>query len=186
VEVMETANPPAGRRIKGAVLAGAVTGISALAALLAVPGAANAGPQAAVPSHPTTNKTGPVFGIYGKCVDVRNASPVNLTPVQIYTCNGTVAQQWTVTPGPAGYTLHAEGKCLDVLGAATGNNTPVEIYTCNGTVAQDWVPLNGELINPYSGRCLDDPASSNIDTTQLQIFDCHPGVGNNQTWDLPS
>jgi hypothetical protein len=170
------------------MLAGAVTGVSALAALLTVTGAANAGPRAAVavPSHPAINKTGPVFGIYGKCVDVRNASPVNLTPVQIYTCNGTIAQQWTVTPGPAGYTLHAEGKCLDVLGAGTANNTPVEIYTCNGTVAQDWVPLNGELINPYSGRCLDDPASSNIDTTQLQIFDCHPGVGANQTWDLPS
>jgi hypothetical protein len=170
------------------MLAGVATGILALAALLAVTGAASAGtqPAAAVPSHPAITKTGLVFGIYGKCVDVRNASPANLTPVQIYTCNGTVAQQWTLTPGPAGYTLRAEGKCLDVLDAGTANGTPVQIYTCNGTVAQNWVPLNGELINPNSGRCLDDPASSSADGTQLQIFDCHPGVGANQTWDLPS
>jgi beta-glucosidase len=168
------------------MLAGALTGIVTLAALLAVTGAASASAQGAVavPSHAAITKTGPVFGIYGKCVDVRNASSANLTPVQIYTCNGTGAQQWTVAPGPAGYTLHAEGKCLDVLDAATANGTPVEIYTCNGTVAQNWVPLNGELVNPNSGRCLDDFASS-VNTTQLQIFDCHPGVGANQTWELP-
>ena len=186
MEVTGTASPPAGRRTKRRTLAGAVTGISALTALLAVTGAASARAQAtvAVPSHPAITKTGPVFGIYGKCADVRNASPVNLTPVQIYTCNGTVAQQWTVTPGPAGYTLRAEGKCLDVLNAATANGTPVEIYTCNGTVAQNWVPLNGELVNPNSGRCLDDPSSSSANGTQLQIFDCHQGA--NQSWDLPS
>ena len=168
------------------MLAGAVTGIAALAALLAVTGPASAGTQAAVavPSHPAITNTGPVFGIYGKCVDVRNASPASGTPVQIYTCNGTAAQQWTVTPGPAGYTLRAEGKCLDVLNAATANNTPVQIYACNGTVAQNWVPLNGELVNPNSGRCLDDPSSSSANTTQLQIYDCLRGA--NQTWDLPS
>ena len=103
MEVMETVIPPAGRRIRRRMLAGALTGIVTLAALLAVTGAASASAQAAVavPSHPAITKTGPVFGIYGKCVDVRNASSANLTPVQIYTCNGTVAQQWTVKPGPA-------------------------------------------------------------------------------------
>jgi beta-glucosidase len=167
------------------MLAGAVTGTLALASLLTVTGAASAGtrPAVAVPSHLTITM-GPVFGIYGKCVDVRNASPADGTPVQIYTCNGTVAQQWTVTPGPAGYTLRAEGKCLDVLGAGTADGTPVQIYTCNGGVAQNWVPLNGELINPNSGRCLDDPASSGVDTTPLQIWDCHQTA--NQIWDLPS
>ena len=160
------------------MLAGAVTGILALTALLAATGAASAG------IRPATTNTGPVFGIYGKCVDVRHANPANGTPVQIYTCNGGAAQRWTVTlSGLGGYTLSAVGKCLDVVGAGTANGTRLQIYTCNGGPAQDWVPLNGELINPNSGRCLDDPHSSSANGTRLQIWDCHQGA--NQNWALP-
>src|ERR1017187_1843672 len=41
--------------------------------------------------------TGPITGYGSLCVDVRGASAANFTPVQAYTCNGTGAQQWTVT-----------------------------------------------------------------------------------------
>ena len=49
--------------------------------------------------------TGPITGYQGLCVDVRGAIFANFTPVQVYTCNGTNAQQWTVVAGgqhPAG------------------------------------------------------------------------------------
>jgi chitinase len=46
-----------------------------------------------------TGTTGPVTGYGGLCVDVRGASSANFTPVQVYTCNGTNAQQWTVAAG---------------------------------------------------------------------------------------
>ena len=133
----------------------------------------------------TTGATGPVTGFDGKCVDVRGANSADGTPVQIYTCNGSNAQQWTVQPGSSGDTLQALGKCLDVTGAGTANGTLVQLYTCNGTAAQVWAPQsNGELINPNSGRCLDDPGYSTADGTQLIIWDCHQGT--NQTWTLPS
>src|ERR1017187_5490290 len=54
--------------------------------------------------------TGPIVGYGGLCVDVRGASSANFTPVQVYTCNGTNAQQWTVVQ--AGSTLQALGKCM--------------------------------------------------------------------------
>jgi beta-glucosidase len=115
------------------------------------------------------------------CLDDRAGSTTNLNPVQIYTCNGTVAQQWTVT----GNTLQVLGKCLDVNAAGTANNTLVQIYDCNGTVAQVWQPqANGSLLNPNSGRCLDDPAASTTLSTQLQIYDCN-GTGA-QRWYLPA
>ncbi|WP_230860829.1 carbohydrate-binding protein, partial [Actinoplanes aureus] len=43
--------------------------------------------------------TGPIVGIGGKCLDVRNGSSVDGTQVQIASCNGTAGQRWTVTPG---------------------------------------------------------------------------------------
>jgi hypothetical protein len=43
--------------------------------------------------------SGPIVGFGGKCVDVAEANTANGTPVQLYTCNGTNAQQWTASNG---------------------------------------------------------------------------------------
>jgi chitinase len=116
------------------------------------------------------------------CLDIRGASSADGTPVQIYTCNGTTAQQWTVNSNG---TLTALGKCLDVSAAGTANGTLVQLYTCNGTGAQSWQPQsNGELINSNSGKCLDDTNLSTTPGTQSQIWTCAGSA--NQQWTLPS
>src|SRR5712691_9341244 len=128
------------------------------------------------------NGTGQITGYGGLCVDVRGANSANFTPVQVYTCNGTSAQQWTVVQ--AGSTLHALGKCMDINGGGTANGTTVDLYDCNNTAAQVFIPQsNGSLYNPQSGRCLDDTGWSTTPGTQLQIWDC---TGNaKQKWNLP-
>ncbi len=125
--------------------------------------------------------TGPVTGYQGLCLDDRSASTALFNPVQVYTCNGTNAQQWTVG---SGNTLQVLGMCLDVNGAGTANGTTVDIYTCNGTGAQVWVPqANGELVNPNSGKCLDDTGFGGSGT-QVQIWAC--ADSSNQQWALPT
>jgi chitinase len=129
-----------------------------------------------------TSATGPVTGYGGLCLDVRGASPADFTAVQVYTCNGTGAQQWTVA---SGNTLQALGKCLDVDAAGTANGTTVDLYSCNGTGAQVWVPQSdGALLNPESGKCLDDTGWSTTPGTQAQIWSCTGGA--NQSWTLPT
>ncbi len=129
-----------------------------------------------------TGATGPITGYGSLCVDVRGASSANFTAVQVYTCNGTNAQQWTVA---SGNTLQALGKCLDVDAAGTANGTTVDLYDCNGTGAQVWVPQSdGALLNPESGKCLDDTGWSTTPGTQLQIWSCTGAA--NQSWALPS
>ena len=124
---------------------------------------------------------GPITGYEGLCVDVRGASSANFTPVQVYTCNSTSAQQWTVVQ--AGSTLHALGKCMDINGGGTANGTTVDLYDCNSTGAQVFIPQsNGELYNPQSGKCLDDTGYGGSGT-QLQIWDCSGNA--NQHWNLP-
>ena len=75
-------------------------------------------------------------------------------------------------------------------GGGTTDGTLVDLYTCTATGAQVWVPQgNGELLNPQSGKCLDDP--DGIATPpggppiQLQIWDC---INNdlNQIWSSPA
>jgi hypothetical protein len=136
----------------------------------------------------TTNPPPPpggkaITGYAGLCLDDRYASTVNFNPIQIWSCNGTPAQQWTVVE--AGSTLHVLGKCLDIKAGGTANGTTVDLYDCNNTAAQVWIPQsNGSLYNPQSNKCLDDTGWSTTPGTQVQIWDC---TGNaNQRWVLPS
>jgi predicted alpha-1,6-mannanase (GH76 family) len=130
-----------------------------------------------------TATSGPIVGVSsGLCVDDKSSSTTNFNPIQIWSCNGTPAQQWTVVS--AGNTLRVLGKCMDVNSGGTSNGTTVGLYDCNGTGAQVWVPqADGALLNPQSGRCLDDPGGSTTLGTQLQIWDCNGG--GNQQWNLP-
>jgi chitinase len=124
--------------------------------------------------------TGQITGYQGLCLDDRSASTANFNPVQVYTCNGTNAQQWTVESNGSLQTL---GKCLDVNGAGTANGTTVDLYDCNGTGAQQWVhQSNGELVNTNSGKCLDDTGFGGSGT-QVQIWSC--ADSSNQQWNIP-
>jgi Ricin-type beta-trefoil lectin domain/Glycosyl hydrolases family 16 len=124
-----------------------------------------------------------ITGFGGLCLDDRSASTANFNPIQVYTCNGSTAQQWTFVQ--AGTTLHVLGKCLDVAGAGTADGTLVDLYDCNGTGSQVWIPeSNGALYNPQSNKCLDDTNQSTTPGTQVQIWDCTGAA--NQAWTLPS
>jgi Ricin-type beta-trefoil lectin domain/Glycosyl hydrolases family 16 len=117
----------------------------------------------------------------GLCLDVRSSNTANGTPVQIYTCNGTGAQQWTYVE--AGSTLHALGKCLDIPGGGTTNGLKLQLWDCNTTAAQVFIhQSNNSYYNPQSNKCLDDPSASTTPGTQVQIWDCNGTSA--QTWIL--
>jgi chitinase len=129
---------------------------------------------------PPTGSTGPITGYQGLCLDDRSASTADFNPIQVYTCNGTSAQNWTVNSNG---TLTVLGDCLDVAGAGTANGTLVDLYPCNGTGAQSWVhESNGELVNANSGKCLDDTGYGGSGT-QVQIWAC--ADTSNQQWNVP-
>ncbi|MBE1500696.1 hypothetical protein H4696_007796 [Amycolatopsis lexingtonensis] len=150
-------------------LTAALGALAAASALVLAPGVAQAA-------------TGPITGIGGKCVDVNAASTANGTAIQLYDCNGTNAQQWTV--GSDG-SLQALGKCLDVTSAGTANGTTVQLWDCNGSGAQKWTANAAKnLVNTGSGKCLDATGNSSANGTRLQIWTCASTA--NQQWTLPS
>ncbi|HEY4460529.1 MAG TPA: ricin-type beta-trefoil lectin domain protein [Pseudonocardiaceae bacterium] len=126
--------------------------------------------------------TGPVTsGMSGKCLDDFGGTITNGTKADIWDCDNTIAQNWTLANG----TLQIQGACLDVVGAgSTADGTLVDVWGCNGGSNQQWSAQNGELVNPASGKCLDDPKLSTTNGTQLEIWDCNGGP--NQLWTLPS
>ncbi|MGC9477528.1 PQQ-dependent sugar dehydrogenase [Streptomyces sp. WG4] len=126
-------------------------------------------------------RTGPVRGVNGKCLDVDNAGTADGTQVQLWSCNQSSAQMWSV--GGDG-TLKALGKCLDVSGGASADGTRIQLWTCNGTGAQKWAAQpDGTVRNPQSGKCLDASGGTWNDGTPVHLWTCH--TGPNQKWTLP-
>jgi beta-glucanase (GH16 family) len=121
-----------------------------------------------------------IKGLAGKCVDVNGASSANGTAVQLYDCNGSTAQQWTV--GSDG-TIRALGKCLDVNAGGTADGTKVQLYDCNGSAAQQWaVSSANDIVNPQANKCLDVTGNNSANGTPLQIWTCSGAA--NQKWTI--
>ncbi|MEV3970416.1 ricin-type beta-trefoil lectin domain protein [Streptomyces sp. NPDC050698] len=134
-----------------------------------------------IPASGAAAATGQITGIGGKCVDVAGAATVNGTAVQLYDCNGTAAQQWTV--GGDG-TVRALGKCLDVTSGGTADGTRVQLWDCNGSAAQRWTVTSArDIVNPQADKCLDATGNSSGNGTRLQIWTCTGAA--NQKWTAP-
>jgi beta-glucanase (GH16 family) len=113
-----------------------------------------------------------------RCIDIPGANPVDGARLQMYTCNGTAAQQWTAN---ADGTLRAMGKCMDPAGGALANATPIQLVTCNGNAVQRFTLTSaGDLKNVSSGRCVDIKDWNANNGAQLQLWDCTGG--SNQKW----
>ncbi|MER6622828.1 lectin [Streptomyces sp. NPDC000931] len=126
-------------------------------------------------------RSGEVRGVNGKCLDVDNAGTADGTEVQVWTCNASAAQRWTVADDG---TLRALGKCLDVSGGGSADGTRIQLWTCNGTGAQKWAAgSDGTVRNPQSGKCLDASGGTWNDGTPVHLWTCH--TGPNQKWTLP-
>jgi hypothetical protein len=117
-------------------------------------------------------------GISGKCLDDSYDAKANNTKVQLYTCNKSAAQQWTINS--TGTIENANGVCLDLSQAKYANNTKLVMYTCNTNSAQQWKEVDNTLVNPKSDKCIDDPYSTSTNGTQLILYTCKGTL--NQRW----
>ncbi|MEU7411397.1 lectin [Streptomyces sp. NPDC042638] len=133
-------------------------------------------------ASPAQAATGAVTGLAGKCLDIAGANSADGTPVQLYDCNGTAAQQWTV--GSDG-TIRALGKCLDVSGNSTADGAKVQLWSCTGGANQKWtVTAAHDIVNPQANKCLDVTDNNSANGTRIQIWSC--GGGANQKWNAPA
>jgi ricin-type beta-trefoil lectin protein len=126
--------------------------------------------------------TGAITGLAGKCMDVASGSSANGAAVQLYDCNGTAAQQWTV--GTDG-TIRALGKCLDVTGQSSANGATLQLWDCAGSANQQWtVTAAHDIVNPQANKCADVTGNTSANGTRLQIWTCTGAA--NQKWTAPS
>ncbi len=104
-----------------------------------------------------TGPTGPVRLARTACASTTPAtSSTNGNKVQIWTCNGGAAQNWTYAEDG---TLRIHGKCLDATGYGTKAGTKLQLWSCTNHTNQMWTPANAaELTSTLSGLCLSAPS----------------------------
>ncbi|MFE9398071.1 ricin-type beta-trefoil lectin domain protein [Streptomyces flavidovirens] len=124
---------------------------------------------------------GRVTGLGGKCLDVKGGKAVNGTQIQLYTCNGGVAQSWILQKDG---TFRALGKCLDNARNASTNGNPITLHDCHGQPSQRWsVNAKGQIVHIASGKVLDVTGGQTANGTKIQLYTANTGKG--QLWTVP-
>lgn len=113
-------------------------------------------------------------------LDVSGASTDDCANAQIFSANGTMAQEWRlVNLGNGYYAIQSRvsGKCLDVAGGETASGTNIWQYSWNQTEAQQWSITdagNGYYyISPRLNEnlCLDVCGSGSADGTNVWAYE---------------
>jgi hypothetical protein len=167
------ASPPATGRTSPAAVATTPATIAPDAATTIAPA-----PPAMVAglAPPAAARVGTIAGNGNLCLDLNGGVPVDDNHVQVFTCNGSGAQRWTLAIDG---TLQVVGKCAQVTGDST-----VHIIGCDGRAQSQWrADAGGTLVNVATGQCLTDPESGARSGAGVRVTPC--AATGNQRWALP-
>ncbi|WP_424210900.1 polymorphic toxin-type HINT domain-containing protein [Streptomyces sp. BI20] len=119
----------------------------------------------------------PYVGAAGKCLDLVAGGMAAGGLLQLYTCNGTPAQDWSFTPVPGQPdanlgTLNMHGTWCAV---PTGNTagSMFQIQKCNGSAAQQLQRhADGRISHPTSKMCLATKDAGTANSTRAVLAAC--------------
>jgi prepilin-type N-terminal cleavage/methylation domain-containing protein len=111
------------------------------------------------------------------CIDAAGGGNTNGTPIQVYVCNGTAAQDWaynsndrTIRPT---YNMNL---CVTNQGAGM----QLVLWACDGHVARQWnYDVQGYLVSVSNGQCM-DAANWGGSGTPINVWGCNNATA--QIW----
>lgn len=107
-----------------------------------------------------------------KCMDTAGRAFANGTTEDIYDCNGTPAQAWTLT-GTGNLTEDGGAYCLDDLGFGNTPGAKIGLWSCNGGTNQQWsLRPDGSIVSAYANLCLDVTGQGSDNFTPLVLEPC--------------
>lgn len=106
----------------------------------------------AAPSVYTTASFRPNYN-GGLCIDAAGQGNVNGTVIQVYNCNGTVAQDWAYNSNDR--TIRPTYN-MNLCITNQGSGMQLVLWTCDGHVARQWnYDTRGYLVSVSNGQCMD-------------------------------
>jgi hypothetical protein len=124
-------------------------------------------------SSASAENTTLVGGLSGKCLSVTGASTAPGAAAEIYTCNGSGSENWTLEPDGE-IVGGLSGDCLQVAGGSTSVYAGVDIEPCNGAADQQWAVTGaGTIVGVQSGLCLSVLGASTANFATADIYTCN-------------
>ena len=121
-----------------------------------------------------------VGALSGKCLSVVGGSTAPGAAADIYSCNGSGSENWTLQSGGA-IVGGPSGDCLQVAGGSTANFAGVDIEPCTGAADQQWtVTAAGTIVGVPSGLCLSVLGASTANSATADMYTCN-GSGS-ESW----
>lgn len=126
----------------------------------------------------TGGKT-PYVGLADKCLDVKSGLAAAGQPVQLYSCNTTLAQSWRFAPTPGTDQADADRGTMVVhddwclVPAAGTAGSALQLQKCDGSAAQELRRnASGQLIHIASGLCVAVKGATSADATPAVLATC--------------
>ncbi|MGX6606447.1 RICIN domain-containing protein [Micromonosporaceae bacterium Da 78-11] len=132
-------------------------------------------PPAGLAPDVTPARTGTISAQNGLCLDLNGGVPAEDNHVQVFDCNGSPAQLWTLASDG---TLQVVGKCALQVGDGT-----VHIVGCDGRTTAKWRIVGRTLVNEAGDQCLTDPSNGTRSGAGATVARCSGAT--NQIWTLP-
>ncbi|MFI7542556.1 ricin-type beta-trefoil lectin domain protein [Actinoplanes sp. NPDC049599] len=140
------------------------------------PPPATAGEPTQMLVPPPGDRVGRIHGPGGLCLDLNGGVAADNNHIQVFTCNDSPAQVWTLA---ADGTLRVVGRC-----AMAADDGTVRITGCDGRRSAQWrAGPDRALVNLASGDCLTDPGTGTRVGAGVRIEDC--SGAERQRWELP-
>jgi len=112
----------------------------------------------------------------GLCLSVTGASTSAGALTDLYTCNGSVSENWTINSSGT-ITGNNSGLCLSVSGNSSTLKATTDINTCDGDSYEKWtVNSSGTIVNGASGLCLSVTGASTALKATEDIYTCNGSV----------
>ena len=112
-------------------------------------------------------------------LDVEDGSVNDRANVQLYQCNFSKAQMWSISHDKDGFLIIknvGSGKCLDVKSARKVAGTNVQQFSANDSSAQKWIAIQTkghryELVSAISSElCLDVSGGNSFNGSNIQLY----------------
>lgn len=116
----------------------------------------------------------------GTCLSVSGASTSPGATADIYTCNSSPGQSWTVNSNGT-ITGNGSGLCLSTSGNNPALKTTADINTCDGDAYEKWTVSGSTIVNGASGLCLSITGSATANYSLADLYTCNGSVSENWT-----
>jgi hypothetical protein len=120
--------------------------------------------------------------IRGKCLDLTGTA--NGSRLQLFSCNGSAGEAWSLEPGSGSLMNLASGRCLTDPNANAQTAVPAVIDDCGSvsvSLLQAFLLPAGPILSAVGKMCAEDPGNSGTPGTAVRLAPCDGSSA--QAWD---